>query len=101
MMLARNTLTHLAQILGSPNSLGIPDQRLESSSVTDIVNVVLMFAGFVAVIVIIIAGISYSTSAGDAGKMTKARNTIVFSLVGMAVILLSAAIVGFVIGAVW
>ena len=94
------TLTYIAAgLIKKPDNMS--DQKLDSTSVTNMVNVVLMFAFFVAVVVIIIAGISYSTSAGDAGKMAKAKNTIIFSLVGIAVILLSSTILGFIIEAVW
>lgn len=96
----QSTLTYIAAaLIEKPKNM--PDQKLDSSSVTDIVNLILMFAFFVAVIVIIIAGISYSTSSGDASKMAKAKNTIIFSLVGIAVILLSSTILGFIIEAVW
>ena len=94
------TLTYIAAgLIKKPDNMS--DQKLDSTSVTNMVNVVLMFAFFVAVVVIIIAGISYSTSAGDASKMAKAKNTIIFSLVGIAVILLSSTILGFIIEAVW
>ena len=96
----QSTLTYIAAaLIEKPKNM--PDQKLEASSVTNIVNLVLMFAFFVAVVVIIIAGISYSTSSGDASKMAKAKNTIIFSLVGIAVILLSAPMLGFIIEAIW
>lgn len=61
------------------------------------INVALGLIGVIAVVMIIIGGIQYTTSAGDAGKAQKARNTILFSIVGLVVALLAFAIVNFVL----
>jgi type IV secretory pathway VirB2 component (pilin) len=61
-------------------------------------NIVYFLAGVVAVIVIIIAGIYYATSAGDSGKITKAKNMILYSVVGIVIILSAFAITNFVVG---
>lgn len=99
-MAFQSALTYLAAAL-IKKPANMPDQKLDSTSWTNMINLVLMFAFFVAVVTIIIAGISYSTSSGDASKMAKAKNTIIFSLVGIAVILLSSTILGFIIEAIW
>lgn len=62
-----------------------------------IINVVLGMVGIIAVVVIIIGGISFITSQGDPGKVTKARNTILYGAVGVVVALLAFAIVNFVL----
>ena len=53
--------------------------------------------GLVAVIVIIIGGINYMTSAGDAGKVKKAKDTILYGVIGLVICVLAFAIVNFVI----
>ena len=62
-----------------------------------IINVALGVLGFVAVVVIIYGGFTYMTSNGDAAKLTKARNTIVYGVIGLIVALLAFAIVNFVL----
>ncbi len=67
-------------------------------SVTGILNAVIAVLGIVAVIVIIIGGVSYMTSSGDAGKVKKAKDTILYGVIGLVIVALSFAIVNFVIG---
>lgn len=67
------------------------------SQIAKVINVILGMVGIIAVVVIIIGGISFITSQGDPGKVTKARNTILYGVVGIAVALLAFAIVNFVL----
>jgi len=61
-----------------------------------IVDVLLYILGIVSVFVIIIAGISYTVSGGDQNQVTKAKNTLMYAVVGLVVALLAYAIVNFV-----
>lgn len=65
--------------------------------ISTILNVVFGVVGIVAVIMIIIGGISYTTSQGDSQKTQKAKNTIMYGLIGLVVVLLAFAIVNFVL----
>ena len=65
--------------------------------IKNIINIVLGVVGIVAVVMMIMGGISFITSQGDAGKVTKARNTILYGVVGLIVALLAFAIVDFVL----
>ena len=65
--------------------------------VTNLVNSLLYVLGAVSVIVIIIAGIFYATSNGDAALITKAKNTLLYAVVGLLVAIMAYAIVSFVI----
>jgi hypothetical protein len=62
-----------------------------------VVNVLLYILGAVAVIMIVIGGIKYTTSNGDASSVTSAKNTIMYAVVGLIVALMAYAIVNFVI----
>ena len=62
-----------------------------------ILQTVFMIVGIVAVIVIIIGGIMYSISQGDSGKITTAKNTILYAAIGLLVSVLSFAIVTFIL----
>lgn len=62
-----------------------------------IVNILLFVLGAIAVIMIVIGGIKYTTSNGDASALTSAKNTILYSVVGLVIALLAYAIVNFVL----
>lgn len=62
-----------------------------------VINVIIGLVGFIAVVMIIIGGISFATSQGDTAKTTKARNTILYGVVGLVVALLAFAVVNFVL----
>ena len=62
-----------------------------------IINAVIGVLGLVAVIVIIIGGVQYMTSSGDAGKVKKAKDTILYGIIGLIIVILAFAIVNFVI----
>lgn len=53
-------------------------------------------AGVVALIFVVVGGIGYVTSAGDPGKLQKAKNTIIYSLVGLAVVAVAELMVTFI-----
>lgn len=67
------------------------------NAVVGIINGVIAVLGLVAVIVIIIGGINYMTSSGDAGKVKKAKDTILYGVIGLVICVLAFAIVNFVI----
>lgn len=67
------------------------------SKVINIINGVIGVLGLVAVVVIIIGGIQYMTSSGDAGKVKKAKDTILYGVIGLVICVLAFAIVNFVI----
>lgn len=62
-----------------------------------ITNVLLFIIGAISVIMLIIGGIRYTTSAGDSGAVTSAKNTILYAIVGIIVAILAYAVVNFVI----
>lgn len=64
-----------------------------------ITNTILYIVGIVAVIMLIIGGIRYVISGGDAKKVTDAKNTILYAIIGLIICFLAFAIVNFVIAA--
>ncbi len=60
----------------------------------------LFVGGFVAVVMIIVGGFQYITSAGDPSKAAKASKTITASLVGLVICVLGYAIIKVVFGLV-
>lgn len=65
--------------------------------VQNIVNLLIYALGIICVIVIIIAGIMYATAAGDSNQITKAKNAILYAVVGLVVALMAYGIVNFVL----
>lgn len=68
-----------------------------SEIIVNIITGVVGALGIVAAIVIVIGGVNYMTSAGDSGKLQKAKNTILYAVVGLIISVLAFAIVNFVI----
>ncbi len=92
----KNFLTQFAQKVDA-GSAGIPtmsgDELLKNG-----LNLTYFLAGVIAVIVIIIAGIMYVSSSGDAGRVAKAKNLLLYSIVGLILVLVAFTITNFVIG---
>ena len=71
-----------------------------SGSIVNILNVIIGVLATVCVVVIVIGGVQYMTSSGDAGKVKKAKDTILYAVIGLVVCALAATIVNFVIAKV-
>ena len=84
---------------GGIDQVGTGGDTLKSN-VINIINGVLGVLGLVCVVVIIIGGVNYMTSSGDAGKVKKARDTILYGVIGMVVCVLAFAIVNFVLSGI-
>jgi Type IV secretion system pilin len=83
------------QIAITSDQVGIPD--LTGTEVTvGILNVAYFVAGIIAVIVIIIAGFTMTTNGGDPGAVAKAKNAILYAVIGLIVIGAAFAITSFV-----
>lgn len=61
-------------------------------------NLTYFIAGVIAVIVIILAGLSYVTSGNDAAAVSKAKNAILYAVIGLVVVMSAFVITQFVIG---
>ena len=72
------------------------DQNL-SGNIVDILNVIIGAIGILAVGIVILGGVQYMTSSGDAGKVKKAKDTILYGIIGLIIVALAFAIVNFVI----
>ena len=53
--------------------------------------------GAVSVIMIIVGGFRYTTSQGDQAKLQTAKNTVMYSVIGLAIAIFGYAIISFVI----
>ena len=65
--------------------------------IANIIKGIILVLGFVAVIYIVIGGVGYMTSSGDSNKVKKAKDTILYAVIGLIICALSFAIVQFVL----
>lgn len=77
---------------GSDNRTSLEDQ------IKTVVNIMLFILGAIAVIMIIIGGIRYAISNGDASSIKAAKDTILYAVIGLVVAIMAYAIVNFVVG---
>lgn len=93
-----NTISyHLYQFaVATPDN--VPKVPITNTTVGNVVGGVLMLAAVVCVVFIIIGAINYTLSLGDASKIKKAKDSIMYSVVGLVVVGLAFFIVQFVIG---
>lgn len=91
-----NFLNKFAELINAKDT-GIPNIGAENL-LDSILNVTYFVAGTVAVIMIIISGIMYVISTGDAPKVARAKNILTYSIVGLVVVISAFAITNFVIG---
>jgi putative exporter of polyketide antibiotics len=82
---------------GSNSVGGDKDKTTLGERIKTIINILLYLLGAIAVVMIVIGGIRYTTSNGEAAQMTSAKNTILYAVVGIVVALMAYAIVNFVI----
>lgn len=73
------------------NTTNLPD------FIKSIINILLFVIGIIAVLMIIVGGIRYVVSGGDSNAVTGAKNTILYSIIGLVVALMAFAIVNFVL----
>lgn len=75
-----------------------PDSFI-TTDIKNVVNLLLFVVGILAVIVIIVGGIMYTTSGGDPSKVKSAKDTILYAVIGLVVAILAYSIVNFVVDA--
>ncbi len=63
-----------------------------------VLNIVYFIIGTVSVIVVIISGLMYTISSGDSGRVSRAKNMLVFAIVGLIIAISAYAITNFIMG---
>ncbi len=65
---------------------------------TTISNTLLFMIGTLSVLMIIIGGIKYVVSGGKDASVAKAKNTVLYAIIGLIIALLAYAIINFILG---
>jgi hypothetical protein len=85
---------------GASTSSACSSDQASGSSIPvvgDVIDVISLAAGIAAIIMIIIASIEFITSGGEPQKVASARNSILGAFVGLVIVVISQAIVHFII----
>lgn len=88
----------LIAAIGARGDINMPSPSTGDTQIGLVLTIVFSLAGAIAVIIIIIGGIMYTTSSGDPQKTARAKDTILYACIGLLVVIMSGAIVGLVLG---
>jgi hypothetical protein len=89
-------LADLSQI--TPGDL--PQTTADNAHLIAVKNIVLNIVGAMTLLIIVVSGFRYIVSAGDPQKTAKARNGVIYALVGLVIAIAANAIVTFIINRV-
>lgn len=78
---------------------GVDIPRVEANAVTlaGVLGWVYMIIGILAVVFIIIGGLRYVLSNGESSKLAQAKNTIMYAIIGLVLVILAYAITQFIV----
>lgn len=68
--------------------------------ITNVINIFSVVVGIIAVIMIIFGGFRYITSGGDSNNISSAKNTIIYAIIGLVIVVFAQFIVQFVLNRV-
>lgn len=89
--------TFLFRILAQLNVSPLPGASADKSKITDVINVALTILGSVAVLIIVLGGIQYILSRGESNQVSKAKDTILYAVIGLIITMMAGVIVNFVL----
>ncbi|MDD2681108.1 MAG: pilin [Patescibacteria group bacterium] len=73
-----------------------PDPNFLSTKVGNVIGIVLSFVGVVFLILMIFAGLTWMTAAGNQEKVTKAKDLMINAIIGLVIVMAAYAITAFV-----
>ena len=83
-------MNFLAQLIKPTN---IPQTPATQATLDKVLSLIFVTIGAIAVLMLVIGGVRYIFAGGKPEDVTKARNMIVYSLIGLVIAALAAAIV--------
>ncbi|MCL2869204.1 hypothetical protein FWF48_00105 [Candidatus Saccharibacteria bacterium] len=100
----------VGRIFAAPTTGGVAGGALEAKGTdqptdlfgasgifTQVTNTLLFGVGIISVIMLIYGGFRYIISGGDSKRVTDAKNTIMYAIIGLIIAILSYAIINFII----
>lgn len=88
------TYIFLAQVV-DVNTL--PDVNADQDRITAALTIAFSITGAIALLVITLAGFKYITTQGNPQEVAKAKNAIIYALIGLVISILAVAIVQFTV----
>lgn len=88
---------NLVWLLSQIDLKPLPKPKADSAELAKIMSVVFAIAGSVALLMLAIGGYRYIISRGDPSATAQAKNTILYSIIGLVVVMAAASIVAFVV----
>ena len=80
-----------------PGKVGVEELSADSA-IVGVLDTVYLWAGIIAVMIIVVAGFIFVLSRGDAQQVTRARNAIIAAAAGLIIVLSAFVITHFIIG---
>jgi hypothetical protein len=82
-----------------PGKIGLNNPvKNADTALLSVLNTVYMWAGIIAVLVIIVAGIIYTASQGEAPKVKRDKEAIIGACAGLVIIIMAFTITQFILG---
>jgi CDP-diglyceride synthetase len=75
----------------------LPNSDVNSSTIKTILGIVFGIVGALALLMLVVSGLRYVISGGDPNRISKAKDGIIFALIGLLIALTAEAIVAFVV----
>jgi len=90
-------LASTTPLCGNSGSCGLPTAHANHDAIQNVLTIVFGLVGALSLLMITISGLRYITSAGNPEQASKAKDGVVYALVGLAIALTAEAIVTFVV----
>ncbi len=95
-----NIARFIAEALLNSGDIGYQGPKAPDSIINNVLMPVYFWAGVIAVGIIVYSGFLYVLSNGEPGKVKKAKDSVLYSVIGLVVVLLAFAITKIVAGSV-
>lgn len=95
----KNLLSYFAQTI-SKEDIGYESTITDQNALQTVLDLVYFWAAIIAVIVIVVAGIFFVTSRGNADQVKRSKDAIRGAVIGLIIVFVAFAITRFVIGGI-
>ena len=85
------------QLGGTVGASGLPEIAANQSLIQTILDIVFSIIGAISLLMIVLSGFKYVTSGGNSEKASNAKNTLLYSLIGLAISVFAFVIVNFIL----
>lgn len=82
-------------VAGTFDNLGLPNGQFDQNTIPNVLTIVFTIMGAISVLIITIAGLKYTMSMGHPDATKKAKDTILYAVIGLLVAISATAIAQF------